>query len=93
MAVIDPFVLDGLPAEVTAFLVRVSKLIPCTPQHAAMALFMTFQAAENPGNPEILAAINDPELGFYDLTPEEKQRLFAILFTSDPPPRMDSLHG
>jgi hypothetical protein len=90
MAVIDPSVLDGLPAEVIAFLHRIAKTIPTSTECAAMALFMTLEAAEDP---DILDAINDPELGFYDLTPEQKQRLFAILFTSDPPPRMDSLHA
>jgi hypothetical protein len=90
MAVIDPSVMDGLEAEVIAFFVRVSKLIPCTSRHVAMALFTIFESVKDP---DTLAAINDPTLGFYDLTPEQKQQLFAILFTSPPPPRMDSLHA
>jgi hypothetical protein len=90
MAVIDSSVMDGLEAEVIAFFVRVSKVIPCTPQHVALALFTIFESVEDP---DTLAAINDPTLGFYDLTPEEKQRLFAILFTSPPPSRVDSLHA
>jgi hypothetical protein len=81
----DPAALDGLPVELVAECHRVATIIPCTPAHVAMAWFYIIEAVRSP---HILQAINDAALGFYDLSPEDKFRLFRLLRTLDPPPRI-----